>query len=103
MRVLLTGGAGFIGMHLTQSLVEKGHGVTIVDNLNDYYTPRLKVDRLAELGVTWNEGQHSCVSSKYPGLSFFKGDIVDKPFVLGIFEQFRPELVINLAAQAGGR
>ena len=103
MRVLLTGGAGFIGMHLTQSLVEKGHGVTIVDNLNDYYTPRLKVDRLAELGVTWNEGQHSCVSSKYPGLSFFKGDIVDKPFVLGIFEQFRPELVINLAAQAGVR
>lgn len=103
MRVLLTGGAGFIGMHVTRTLVEKGHEVIIVDNLNDYYTPRLKVDRLAELGVKWGEGQLSCVSSKYPGLSFYKGDIVDKPFVMRLFEQFRPELVINLAAQAGVR
>lgn len=62
MRVLLTGGAGFIGMHVTRSLVEKEHEVTIVDNLNDYYTPQLKVDRLAELGVTWNEGLSSSAS-----------------------------------------
>ena len=63
----------------------------------------MKIDRLAELGVSLHKGQLTGVSSKYPGLSFFNGDIVDKPFVMGLFEQFHPELVINLAAQAGVR
>ena len=103
MKVLLTGGAGFIGMHVSRSLVEMGHEVVIIDNLNDYYSPQLKVDRLAQLGFNMIESGNENVSSRYSKLSFYKGDLVDKPFVMSLFEQYRPELVVNLAAQAGVR
>jgi len=103
MKVLLTGGAGFIGMHLSRSLAESGHEVFIIDNLNDYYSPKLKFARLEQLGFKTIDETSVNVSSLYPRLSFCKGDIVDKPKVMSIFEHFRPELVINLAAQAGVR
>lgn len=103
MRVLLTGGAGFIGMHVSRLLVEQGHEVAIIDNLNDYYHPQLKVDRLKQLGIrSIAEATKNC-SDKYPKLSFYLGDITDKPLVMGLFEQYQPELVVNLAAQAGVR
>ena len=103
MKVLVTGGAGFIGMHVARSLAESGHVVVIIDNLNDYYDPQLKYDRLKQLGVTVNETEFVHSSTKYPQLSFFKGDIIDKQFVHEVFEQNHPELVIHLAAQAGVR
>jgi len=54
MRVLLTGGAGFIGMHVSRLLVDQGHDVLIVDNPNDYYDPQLKYDRLDQLEM-WHK------------------------------------------------
>lgn len=103
MRVLLTGGAGFIGMHVTRALVEMGHQVVIIDNLNDYYDPQLKYDRLKLLGLGVTEDGFGQISSKYPQLSFYKGDIADKPLIMSLFERLKPEIVINLAAQAGVR
>ncbi len=103
MKILLTGGAGFIGMHVARSLVEQSHEVVIIDNLNDYYSPQLKLDRLNELGITINEGKDFAQSSKWSAMSFYKGDLIDKPFVLNLFEQYNPEIVIHLAAQAGVR
>ncbi len=103
MKVLLTGGAGFIGMHVARSLVEQSHDVIIIDNLNDYYSPQLKLDRLSQLGIRCFDGSSTSVSSLYPELSFIKGDIVDKQLIFDTFEHLRPQIVINLAAQAGVR
>ena len=70
MKILLTGGAGFIGMHVSRNLAELGYEVFIIDNLNDYYSPQLKVDRLGQLGVELHDGLSVEVSSFYPNLSF---------------------------------
>ncbi len=90
-RVLITGAAGFIGFHLSRKLLERG-GVTLVglDNLNDYYDVGLKQSRLAAL-------------SDYDGFTFIQGDLANMDTVEGIFSQYRPQIVINLAAQAGVR
>lgn len=89
-RYLITGGAGFIGFYLSKALLEKGAEVTGLDNLNDYYEVSLKKDRLAIL-------------QKYPKYHFVKADLADKEAVLQIFEDFSPQIVVNLAAQAGVR
>ena len=89
-KVLVTGGAGFIGFHLCRLLLEKSFTVIAVDNLNDYYDPKLKEDRLALLRDN---------SSFF----FHKADIEDKSTVDNIFETYRPSCVIHLAAQAGVR
>ena len=103
MKILLTGGAGFIGMHVARSLMAKSHEVVIIDNLNDYYSPQLKLDRLGQLGIKCSDESSTSVSTSYPKLSFIKGDIVEKQLVFDTFECFRPQIVINLAAQAGVR
>jgi len=104
MKVLVTGGAGFIGMYVSRALVEEGHDVIIVDNLNDYYSPELKCDRLMRLGFEASVGdKESCTSSTYRHLSFIRGDIVDKSFVMDVFGRYHPELVVHLAAQGGVR
>lgn len=87
---LVTGGAGFIGFHLSRSLLERGADVVGFDNLNDYYDVRLKEDRLAIL-------------SKYDGYTFVRGDLGDKEEVLRLFREYKPDIVVNLGAQAGVR
>lgn len=87
---LVTGGAGFIGYYLSKALLEKGMRVVGLDNLNDYYEVSLKEARLAIL-------------KEYPGYHFVKGDLADKNAVFSTFENYRPDIVVNLAAQAGVR
>jgi UDP-glucuronate 4-epimerase len=89
-RVLVTGAAGFIGFHFARRLLSTGAIVLGVDNLNDYYAPSLKKARLDQLkGVD--------------RFSFELSDIADHSHVRGLFEQFAPTHVVNLAAQAGVR
>lgn len=90
MKILITGTAGFIGFHLASFLLNKDFKIIGIDNLNNYYDPTLKVDRLAILKQKNN-------------FIFHKVDIKDKPSLENIFETYRPEYVINLAAQAGVR
>ncbi len=88
--ILLTGAAGFIGSHLAKRLLILGCKVTGLDNLNDYYEVSLKESRLEEL-------------KKYDGFTFIKADISDKAVIDKIFAEVKPEVVVNLAAQAGVR
>jgi UDP-glucuronate 4-epimerase len=90
MTVLITGAAGFIGMHVAKILLERGRAVVGVDNLNDYYDPKLKRDRLAQL-------------SGYSDFSFEALDVCDRASVAALFEQHSFERVVHLAAQAGVR
>lgn len=87
---LVTGGAGFIGFHLSKSLLEKGAAVIGFDNMNDYYDVKLKEDRLAILET-------------YEKYTFVKGDLADNADVFRVFQEHRPQIVINLGAQAGVR
>lgn len=89
-KILITGGAGFIGFHLAKSLLQKGEQVLLIDNLNDYYEVSLKEARLKIL-----EG--------YPNCKFQRLDIADKEGVNELFKENTPEIVVNLAAQAGVR
>lgn len=90
MRILVTGTGGFIGYHVARRLLDMGVSVVGIDNLNDYYDPRLKESRLALLSPSEN-------------FTFVRGDIADSGFVEKIFQQHAFERVIHLAAQAGVR
>jgi UDP-glucuronate 4-epimerase len=89
-KFLVTGAAGFIGYSTAARLLDRGDEVVGIDNVNDYYDPKLKEARLARL-----EGR--------PGFRFVRGDIADRELVPALFEKERFEVVINLAAQAGVR
>lgn len=89
-RYLVTGGAGFIGFYLSKALLDAGAQVTGLDNLNDYYEVSLKEKRLSIL-------------KEYPDYRFVKADLADKEAVFQLFEEYRPQIVVNLAAQAGVR
>ena len=90
MRILVTGVAGFIGMHVAMRLLVDGHEVIGLDNINDYYDQRLKQARLAHIGSP-NQ------------FHFQKLDLADRNGITTLFAEMRPEIVINLAAQAGVR
>jgi len=90
MKVLITGAAGFIGMHVAERLLARGDEVVGVDNLNDYYDVSLKRARLARL-------------TPQAGFRHVDLDIADRSGMAALFEQERPQGVINLAAQAGVR
>ena len=93
MKVIVTGAAGFIGFHLCNSLLEKGHKVLGIDNINSYYDTNLKKARLNLIQK----------KDKFKNFSFFKGEIQDELFLKDIFRSFKANIVINLAAQAGVR
>ena len=90
--ILVTGAAGFIGSNLVKRLYSDVEDVSVIgiDNMNDYYDVRLKEARLEEL-------------SAYPSFVFVKGSIADKILITEIFEKYKPQIVVNLAAQAGVR
>lgn len=92
MRILITGGAGFIGSACAQALMERGDTPILVDNFNDYYDPQLKKDRLSKF------------LKNYKGKFVLrKGDIRDRKFMERVYKNDKPEKVIHLAAMAGVR
>ena len=95
--ILVTGAAGFIGAALIQRILKKHEGTHVigVDNLNDYYDVGLKEYRLKTNEQLGKESRNI--------YQFFRGDIADKAFVDQLFIEFRPDFVVNLAAQAGVR
>ena len=90
--VLVTGAAGFIGCNLSLKLLKEVKDITVVgiDNMNDYYDVRIKEERLGQLQA-------------YPNFVFVKGDIADKAAMDALFAAYKPQVVVNLAAQAGVR
>jgi UDP-glucuronate 4-epimerase len=90
MAILVTGAAGFIGMHISERLLKRGEDVTGLDNLNDYYDPNLKKGRLEIL-------------LKYPNFHFVKGDLIDGNLISNLFTTKKFTRVIHMAAQAGVR
>ena len=104
MKILITGTAGFIGFHLAERLLNEGHTVIGIDQVNDYYDVNLKKDRLAFSGIPWNDNHLQGVrSSKYKQYIFYKASLEDKTAINSIFEKEQPDAVCNLAAQAGVR
>jgi len=90
MRVLLTGGAGFIGSHLAERLLGVGQDVAVVDNLDDFYSPVIKRANLAAL-------------QRAPQFSFYELDVCQAAALRAVFARHRPELVVHLAARVGVR
>lgn len=106
MKVLITGAAGFIGFHLSKKLIALGYKVTGLDNINDYYSERLKYDRLEQLGVEKDEAERwnkVCVSSQFDNFKFIRLNLEDREALPLLFDQIKFDYVINLAGQAGVR
>jgi UDP-glucuronate 4-epimerase len=89
-KILVTGAAGFIGFHLSKSLLDNDHEILGIDNINDYYDVNLKHARLDQLKL-------------YKNFKFEKVDIANRESLTKAFTDFKPQKVINLAAQAGVR
>ncbi|WP_112303220.1 SDR family NAD(P)-dependent oxidoreductase, partial [Klebsiella pneumoniae] len=89
MKFLVTGAAGFIGFHVSKRLLNDGHQVVGIDNINDYYDVKLKESRLEQL--------------ESPSFTFYKLDLADRDGMAKLFETEQFERVIHLAAQAGVR
>jgi UDP-glucuronate 4-epimerase len=102
-KVLVTGSAGFIGMHTALRLLKDGYDVVGLDNINDYYAVQLKWDRLRESGIVDIEDGKLVKSTKFSGYRFAKMDLHDRDGILGLFRDEKFDFVINLAAQAGVR
>jgi len=90
MRILVTGGAGFIGSHLSERLLTRGDEVVVLDNLNDYYDPAIKERNLK-------------VAQESPAMTFIKGDILDTDLLDALFSEHAFDVVVHLAARAGVR
>ena len=90
--ILVTGSSGFIGYNLVKRLLDENNNITIIglDSMNDYYDIRLKEYRLNNL-------------NGYNNYKFIKGNLADKELINKIFEEYKPQIVVNLAAQAGVR
>lgn len=90
--IFITGSSGFIGSNLTKRILttEPDTKVVGLDNMNDYYDVRIKEERLAEL-------------QKFENYTFIKGDLADKALIDSVFDQYHPDIVVNLGAQAGVR
>jgi UDP-glucuronate 4-epimerase len=106
MKVLVTGAAGFIGFYVCKKLLENGHNVMGLDNINTYYDSNLKYDRLKELGIAKNNASifnTICTSSTHNSFNFIRLSIENRTELPKVFEKEKFDIVCNLAAQAGVR
>ncbi|MDG1743482.1 MAG: GDP-mannose 4,6-dehydratase, partial [Polaribacter sp.] len=107
MKILVTGAAGFIGFHLSKRLLDQGHQVVGIDNINDYYDINLKYARLKELGIKKNDAEvflKSSVSEKFTNsFEFVRMNLEDRVNLPNLFKKNEFDVVCNLAAQAGVR
>jgi UDP-glucuronate 4-epimerase len=97
-KVLVTGGAGFIGSNVAEVLLDRGDDVVIVDEMNDYYDVTIK-----EMNLTLLRNKVKDMPDGDKRLTIYKGDICDEEFMLNVFETERPEWVCHMAARAGVR
>lgn len=98
MKILITGGAGFIGSATAKKLIDRGDEVVLIDNFNDYYDPQLKRDRIAKFLKGYKQSP-----ARKNGFKLYKGDIRDQKFIERVFKKEQPEKVLHLAAMAGVR
>ncbi|WP_458626667.1 NAD-dependent epimerase [Winogradskyella sp. PC D3.3] len=105
MKVLVTGAAGFIGFYTAKVLLNKGHQVVGLDNINDYYDVNLKYSRLNQLGINKNEASefNKLCKSKSEDFSFIRMNLEDREELPKLFRNEKFDIVCNLAAQAGVR
>ena len=105
MKVLVTGAAGFLGFHVSRALAARGDQVIGIDSINDYYDPRLKLARLAELGIGGRavESAKTVQSAMFPGVGFCRLSLEDREGMDRLFAEHRFDRVCHLAAQAGVR
>lgn len=105
MKIIVTGAAGFIGFHVTKTLLEQGHEVVGIDSINSYYDVNLKFARLAETGIMEKEIKHHhfAQSNTYPLYRFMQLDLTEREYLHSLFEDEHFSHVVHLAAQAGVR
>ena len=104
MKILVTGAAGFIGFYTSKVLINKGHTVVGLDNINDYYDINLKYARLNELGINKNEASifnKRCKSQSFDEFSFVRMNLENRETLPKLFKSENFDVVCNLAAQAG--
>ena len=89
-KILITGVSGFIGSYISKKLLENNYFVIGIDNLNDYYDPSLKLDRIKDI-------------KNNPNFIFIKENICNKENIWNIFDKYKPDIVLHLAAYAGVR
>lgn len=95
MRILVTGGAGFIGSHTAEALIQRGDEVIVVDEMNDYYNVSLKQANVEQC--------RKAAMANQVRFTFHKADCADKAVMAELFEVEKPDLVCHLAARAGVR
>lgn len=106
-KILVTGAAGFIGFHTVKRLASDNFEIIGIDNINEYYDPRLKYDRLRELGIfsvtTKDKNGFFIKSETLPNFKFIKMDLIEMDRLTELFGKEKFDIVIHLAAQAGVR
>jgi len=90
MKDLVTGGAGFIGSHLCEKLLDRGYQVICLDNFNDFYSPKIKEENITK-------------ALEHPNFTLIRGDILDNSCLSEIFSKHKIEKIIHLAAMGGVR